>query len=149
MVQGAAPQPTKRGFDEALMWVNRNAFGRFCIKARKDGKRLATGPDGEVKLPPPHYQEPESDWPDASWYDYAVRLADGKTSGLAVRSHLSNPPTTWHLIPAIGLINPCIVSGGPVQLKKSEPFNLRYRLVAHDGPAPTGLLNQLAAQWRQ
>jgi dihydrodipicolinate synthase/N-acetylneuraminate lyase len=35
------------------------------------------------------------------------------------------------------------------QVYKSGLRRYVDRLVAHDGPAPTGLLNQLAAQWRQ
>jgi hypothetical protein len=31
---------------------------------------------------------------------------------------------------------------------EGKPLRLRYRLVVHDGRAPTELLNRLAAEWR-
>jgi len=127
--------------------LDQTAFGGLCAKARKDGKGAYTSPDGEVKLPNPHYLKPETDWPAAEWYDYTINLNSGKTVGVAVLDHPDNPPTTWHNLAPIAMVNPCIVAPGPVTLKKGEPLRLRYRLVVHDGPTPGILLKQLSKEW--
>ncbi len=127
----------------------RAAFSGFCVKAETGQGATFTSPDGLVKRPAPHYLKPETDWPDAAWYDYSVTLTNGKTVGLAVLNHPSNPPTQWHNIAGIGMINPCIVAPGEVTLKPNTPLTLRYALLIHDGPAPVEALNQLAARWRQ
>ena len=126
-----------------------SAFGGFCVRFRKDGKCVFTGPGGEVKLRDPHYLKPETDWPAADWYDYSIALASGKTIGMAVIDHPNNPPSRWHNHRRVWMINPCITALGPIALNKGKPLVLRYRLVPHDGPAPAELLRQLAKEWRQ
>jgi len=128
--------------------LDQAAFGGFCIRCRKDGEITFTGPEGPVSLPWPHYLKPETDWPGADWYDLSVKLPGGKTVGVSVLDHPGNPPTAWHNLANLAMINPCILAAGPVTLKKDEPLVLRYRLVAHDGPAPIELLRTLSAQWR-
>ena len=128
--------------------LRQTAFGGFCVKSRKDGKAEYTSPKGKVAFPPPHHLKPESDWPAADWYDYTIRLASGKTIGAAILDHPKNPPTAWHNLEPIAMLNPCIVAPGPVMLTAGTPLELRYRLVVHDGPAPAELLNRLARQWR-
>ena len=124
------------------------AFSGFCVKAQTGKKAVFTSPDGPVNLPAPHYLKPETDWPDAAWYDYSVELPNGKTVGLAILSHASNPPTKWHNIAGIGMMNPCILAPGEVTLKPAAPLTLRYALLVHDGAAPVAALNRLAASWR-
>jgi len=128
--------------------LDKTAFGGFCVKARKDGKSVYTSPKGEVKLPNPHHLKPETDWPPVDWYDYTIKLNSGKTIGVTVFDHPANPPTTWHNLRTISMVNPCIVAPGAVTMKKAQPFNLRYRLVVHDGPAPIKLLKKLSEPWR-
>ncbi len=128
--------------------LDQTAFGGFCAKTRKDGKAVYTNPAGPVKLPDPHHLKPETNWPAAAWYDRTIELENGKTIGLAVIDHPANPPTTWHNLPPIAMVNPCIVAPGPVTIKKGKPLVLRYRLVVHDGPAPVALLGKLSSEWR-
>jgi hypothetical protein len=128
--------------------IDQGAFGGFCVRCRNDGEVTFTGPDGKVSLPWPHHLKPETDWPAADWYDLSVKLADGKTVGVAVLDHPRNPPSGWHNLARLGMINPCVTAQGPITLEKDEPFVLRYRLVVHDGPAPVDLLKTLSAEWR-
>jgi hypothetical protein len=128
--------------------LRQTAFGGLCVKSRKDGKAAYYDPKGEVKLPAPHHLKPETDWPAADWYDYTIQLDSGKTVGVAVLDHPGNPPCTWHNLAPIAMLNPCIVSKGPVVLKAGRPLRLRYRLVVHDGPVPTELLAELTKEWR-
>jgi len=128
--------------------LKQTAFSGFCVKARKDGKASYADPKGEVKLAAPHHLKPETDWPAADWYDYTIALESGKTIGVAILDHPKNPPTAWHNLAAIAMLNPCIVARGPVTLKAGEPLRLRYRLVVHDGPAPSDLLKKLTEEWR-
>ena len=128
--------------------LRQTAFGGLCVKSRKDGKAAYFDANGEVKLPAPHHLKPESDWPAAPWYDYTIQLDSGKTVGAAVLDHPGNPPSTWHNLAPIAMLNPCIVAPGPVTLKANQPLQLRYRLVVHDGPTPTELLAELTKQWR-
>jgi hypothetical protein len=128
--------------------LKQTAFSGLCVKSRKDGKAVYSDPKGEVKLPAPHHLKPETDWPSADWYDYTNQLNSGKTVGIAVLDHPGNPPSVWHNLGAIAMVNPCIVAPGPVTIKKGQPLRLRYRLVVHDGPTPTELLAELTKQWR-
>ena len=107
------------------------------------------GPEGKVSLAWPHYLKPETDWPAADGYDLSIELEDGKTVGMAVLDHPDNPPSGWHNVGRLAMMNPCITAAGPITLTKGEPFVLRYRLVAHDGPAPVDLLKTLSAEWRE
>ena len=128
--------------------LRQTAFGGLCVKSRKDGKAAYYDPNGEVKLPAPHHLKPESDWPAQPWYDYTIQLDSGKTVGVAVLNHPGNPPSVWHNLAPIAMLNPCIVAPGPVALKAGKDLWLRYRLVVHDGPTPRELLAELTKQWR-
>jgi hypothetical protein len=128
--------------------LRQTAFSGFCVKSRKDGKVAYFNPDGKVKLPAPHHLKPETDWPAADWYGYVVELAGGKTIGVAVLDHPGNPPTLWHNLAPIAMVNPCIVAPGPVTMKQGQTLRLRYRLVPHDGPTPKELLTKLTREWR-
>jgi hypothetical protein len=127
--------------------LRKTAFGGLCVKGRKGDEGTYTDAKGEVKLAAPHHLKPETDWPAADWYDYTC-VADGKKLGIAVLDHPGNPPSVWHNLKAIAMVNPCIVAPDPVTLKAGQPLRLRYRLVVHDGPPPTGLLAELTKQWR-
>ena len=128
--------------------IDQSAFGGFCVRMRKDGEITFTSPEGPVSLRPPHHLKPESDWPAADWYDLSIKLAGGKTVGVAVLDHPENPPSGWHNVAGLGMINPCVTAAGPITVNKGEPLVLRYRLVVHDGPAPLELLKTLAEEWR-
>jgi len=128
--------------------LRQTAFSGFCAKCRKDGKAAYFSPAGEVKLPAPHHLKPETDWPAADWYDYAIALDSGRSIGVAVVDHPRNPPTLWHNLGTIAMLNPCIVAKGPVTIKEGQPLRLRYRLVVHDGPTPVELLKKLSGEWR-
>ena len=123
------------------------AFSGFCARTVKTGTIEAFGPKGKIDLPNPVHTKPETDWPDAPWYAYALKFPDGKRVGLAVLNHPENPPTLWHNHRDTRMLNPCIVAPAEVQLQKHKPLNLRYRVVAFDGDPPVDLLNQLAADW--
>ena len=123
------------------------AFGGLCARTRVDGKLTFHGPDGVQKLKPPHYLKPETDWPQAAWYDLVNDLDDGPEFGVAVIDHKDNPPTTWHNLASLAMVNPCIISSGDVQLKKGQPLVLRYRLVVHDGPVSSDLIEKLSSEF--
>jgi hypothetical protein len=129
--------------------LQQTAFGGFCVKSRKDGKVVYTSPEGPVTLPAPHHLKPETDWPAAAWYDYTIALDSGKTIGVALMDHPDNPPSMWHNLEAIAMINPCIVAPGPVTLKAGQMLRLRYRLATHDGLTPVELLNKLSDEFRK
>jgi hypothetical protein len=129
--------------------LDKTAFGGLCVKARKDGDGSYYDPNGLVQLPNPHHLKPESDWPAADWYDYTMKLNSVKTVGIAVLDHPANPPTTWHNLAPIAMINPCIVAPGAVNINKGQTLQLRYRLVVHDGPTPVKLLKRLTDELRQ
>jgi hypothetical protein len=128
--------------------LDQTAFGGFCVKGRKDGSAYYTDPKGKTTLRDPHHLKPKTDWPAADWYDYSVELEDGPTVGIAVIDHAENPPSTWHNLKPIAMLNPCIVAPGKVTIPKGRTLRLRYRLVVHDGPPPASLLQELAREWR-
>jgi len=125
------------------------AFSGFCARVRTDGRPTIMAASGKPTLPAPSHLKPESDWPDEPWYDLSTALSDGKSVGLAVINHPENPPTRWHNIAAITMLNPCIVAPAAMQLKSGQPLVLRYRIVAHDGDPNKTALNELAAEFRK
>ncbi|NQU25606.1 MAG: DUF1080 domain-containing protein [Candidatus Nealsonbacteria bacterium] len=129
--------------------LKQTAFGGFCVKGRKEGKAYYTDPKGKVNRPDPHHLKPETDWPGVDWYDYTIDMTDGKTLGVTVVDHPKNPPSTWHNLGPIAMVNPCIVAPGAVKLPAGKPLTLRYRLVVHDGPPPMELLKKLSAEFRR
>ena len=133
---------------KADLTLRQTAFGGLCAKCRKDGKAVYTSPRGQVEMPNPHHLKPETDWPAAAWYDYTTELAGGKKVGIAVLDHPGNPPTLWHNLAPISMLNPCIVAKGPVRLQAGKPLHLRYRLVVHDGPPPAEVLGRLSTEFR-
>jgi hypothetical protein len=127
--------------------LNQTAFGGFCVRARNDGDSYYATSEGKVKLPDPHYSVPELNWPGKRWYDYTINIENGRTIGVGTIDHPDNPPSTWHNPRYVWMVNPCIVAAEPVQAEKGNTLRLRYRLVVHDGPTPTDLLNKLVSSW--
>ncbi len=89
---------------ESEVTLGRRAFGGFAMRTRKDGELVPIGPNGEVKLAPPTHTDPASNWPDSPWYGFHLKLADGKEATVAVVGRKGNPPTTWHVVSSIGLL---------------------------------------------
>jgi hypothetical protein len=127
--------------------LDHTAFGGFCVKGRK-GEVTYTAPSGIVDLPNPHHLKPRTNWPAEDWYDYSVTIDGETTIGVAVVDHPANPTTTWHNLEPIHMVNPCIVAAGVLPIKNGQTLALRYRVVVHDGPAPTEQLKKLAADFR-
>ncbi len=126
--------------------IHKTAFGGFAVEGVKYGDWYYSAPWGKVTLPDPYYSNPETDWPAAPWYDYSVRLKkDGKTVGVAVLDHPLNPPTRWHN--TVWMLNPSISSYRPLMIHSGSALILRYRVVVHDGPPPTRLLQRLSEEW--
>ncbi len=128
--------------------VPRAAFSGFCVKCEAGADPQVSSPEGPVKLPAPKHDDPSTGWPDAAWYDYTARLGTGKTAGVAVLSHPSNPPTRWHNPVGIAMLNPCLLMDGDLKLHPARPLTLRYAVFAHDGPVPAAALDRLAKEYR-
>jgi hypothetical protein len=128
--------------------LERAAFGGFDLQARKDGDSYYSTAAGKVTRPDPYYSYPESDWPSEPWYDYTIQLANGKVLGAAVLDHPSNPATRWHNSRGLWMLSPTITTFDAVTIHPDAPLTLRYRVVVHDGPPPTELLQKLSQEWR-
>jgi hypothetical protein len=63
-----------------------------------------------------------------------------------VLDHPLNPPTRWHNV--LWMVQPCITTFGTVTIEPDAPLILRYRVVVHDGPTPTDVLQKLSVEWR-
>lgn len=127
--------------------IAQNPFGGFCYRALPRGKLVVSGPDGEVDLPNAVYNRAETNWPAARWYDLTYAAPDGKMNGVALINHPANPRSTWHVVRNIHMLNPCIVADAPLTISSGSPLRLRYRLVAHDGPANPSVLDRLAGEF--
>jgi hypothetical protein len=101
-----------------------------------------------MALPEPHHLKPETDWPSKPWYDYVIQLTSGETVGVAVIDHRDNPPSLWHNLKPIAMVNPCIVAPAAFKIPKDNVLRLRYRVVVHDGPAPMEVLARMSESWR-
>jgi hypothetical protein len=129
-------------------YIAKQAFSGFNFQARKDGQSYYTNSAGTVTLRDPHYSTPELNWPPAPWYGYVITLGNGKTVGVAVLDHPSNPPSTWHNSRGLWMLNPNIAAIAPVVIKVDQPLTLRYRVVVHDGPTPASVVDKLSTEWR-
>jgi Methane oxygenase PmoA len=129
-------------------FLDRASFGGFDVQCRKDGESYYANAAGKAPLPDPHYSDPELNWPSAPWYDYTIRLSNGKTLGAAVIDHAGNPPTAWHNSTHLWMLNPTITGAGPQTIKQGATMTLRYRVVTHDGATPTDLPQKLSTEWR-
>jgi Family of unknown function (DUF6807) len=128
--------------------LNKQSFSGFNLQARKDGESYFTNAAGTVNLPNPHYSVPELNWPPAPWYGYVIKLQDGKTVGAVVVDHPTNPPSTWHNSRSLWMLNPVIAALGPMTIRAGAPLTLRYRVVVHDGPTPTPVIEKLSSEFR-
>ncbi len=128
--------------------LDQTAFGGFCVKGRKEGEAAYYSPDGIVNLPEPHHLKPETDWPAKPWYDYVIKMTTGETVGVAVIDHRENPPSMWHNLKPIAMVNPCIVAPGSFKIASGDTLKLQYRVVVHDGPPPTDVLGRMTESWR-
>jgi hypothetical protein len=128
--------------------LDHTAFGGFCVKGRKEGEAAYFSPEGRVELPEPHHLKPETDWPSKPWYDYVIQLTTGETVGVAVIDHRDNPPSLWHNLKPIAMVNPCIVAAGAFKIAQGDVLRLQYRVVVHDGPPPMEILGRLSESWR-
>lgn len=128
-----------------------HAFSGFVVRTRKDAAITASDPRGPVNLPAPSHLKPESDWPAKPWYALELKFKNGPaanaSAGVAIVNHPANPPTAWHIVTSIGLLNPCITAPGPVVIKAGQPLRLRYRVVTFDGPVPSSALDRMAAEF--
>jgi hypothetical protein len=128
--------------------IEQTAFGGFVFQAQKYGESYYSNASGRVTdLPGPHYSLTDSDWPSEPWYDYSIKLkSDGKLVGVAILDHPMNPPTRWHN--TLWMVNPCTATFGPQTIHPNAPQILRYRVVVHDGPPPTDVIQKLSVEWR-
>ncbi|MCC7007421.1 MAG: PmoA family protein [Acidobacteria bacterium] len=129
--------------------LNQMAFTGFCFRCRKDGAYVLSDANGEVTLPDSNATDATKNWPARDWYSHTLTLPDGTVIASAVIDHPSNPTSTWHEPRGVSFLNPCVSALAPVTIAAGTPFVLRYRAVAHDGPFPAGLLDRMAAEWRQ
>jgi hypothetical protein len=128
--------------------IGQMAFTGFVLRCRKDGQSYLSDSKGKVTLPDSNPLKPELNWPAADWYSYTIALNGGNTVAAAVIDHPANPRSTWHEPRGVAFLNPCISALQPVTIPAGQPFTLRYRVVAHDGEFPDGMLDRLASDWR-
>jgi hypothetical protein len=130
--------------------LKQSGFGGFALQARKDGPSFYSTPAGKMTGPDPFYGYPTSDRPDAPWWDFTITPKDSGTMiGATVINSPDNPPTWWHNATYLWMLNPAITSMNSYTIPANTPLTLRYRVVTHDGPPPTALLNKLASDFRQ
>jgi hypothetical protein len=129
--------------------ANQNAFGGFDVQCRKDGESYYSNLYGKTTYSDPQLSNPGLNLFDFGWYDFTIKISDGgKVVGAAVINHPDNGPTTWHNLSNLWMLNPVIVAQGPVTIKAGKSLTLRYRVVVHDGPPPTWVLQRLAEEFR-
>ena len=128
--------------------LHKQSFSGFNFQGRKDGESYSPTQRVPSAFRNPHFSVPELNWPPAPWYGYVVKVPNGKVVGAAVIDHPSNPPSTWHNSRTLWMVNPVIAALGPVTIRSGSPLTLRYRVVVHDGPTPTAVVDKLAAEFR-
>lgn len=124
----------------------KTAFSGFCVRVPNLARIIACESSGPAGYPAPRHDKPASGWPDRRWYAYTLELPEG-SGGVAIMNHPANPPTLWHNLSSIGMINPCIHAAANMELKRDQPLRLRYLVVGFDGDVPTAALDAMAHEW--
>jgi hypothetical protein len=122
---------------DARLTVSKWAFSGFAVRAKKEGIRSVEGPAGAVDLKAPSHLKPETNWPAAAWYGFQYESA-----GIAVAA----PPSPWHVVKGIGLLNPAPQAAGPIVIEPGTALKLAYRVMTWDGPTPREALNALVTK---
>ena len=128
--------------------LGRQPFGGFCYRAQPRGDIVISDSSGRLDLENADPDIPAKNWPARPWYDFSTRAPDGKVVGGAVFDHPKNPASSWHIVRAAHMLNPCIVRDGPVTIGGAG-LTLRYRVAAHDGGADISALDALASDFRK
>jgi hypothetical protein len=130
--------------------LKQSGFGGFAVQERKDGDLFYySTPAGKMTGPDPQYGYPDSDRPDAPWWDLSIAPREtGKLIGATVINSPLNPPTWWHNATYLWMLNPAITSMNTYTVPAHTTLTLRYRVITHDGAPPAELLNKLAAEFR-
>ena len=130
--------------------LEQSGFGGFALQARKDGDLFYySTPAGKMTGPDPHYAYPDSDRPDALWWDFSIAPREtGKLIGATVVNSPKNPPTWWHNATYLWMLNPSITSMNAYTIPAHTTLTLRYRVITHDGAPSVDLLNRLATEFR-
>lgn len=125
----------------------RSPFGGFAVRTRADGQPVAIGPAGDPPRKPSDPAQTDSNWPDAPWRGLRLQWGADKTATVVVVGRHTNPPTTWHVIPSSGLLNPCITASDDVRIPPDQPLLLRYRIMAFDGAPDLARIARWADPW--
>ncbi len=118
-------------------------YGGFSTRIPLPENLAFTGTDGPV--------EPTTLAVEAGpWLDFSGNLGrNGKTSGLAILVHSSNPgyPHRWILRRKGSCQNAVYPGRDPVPLSREKPLVLRYRLIIHRGNVDSVNLDKLQAEY--
>ena len=118
-------------------------YGGFSIRIPLPKDLAFTGTDGPV--------EPTTLSVEAGpWLDFSGNFGKtGKTSGLAILCHSSNPgyPQRWILRRKGSCQNAAWPGRDPVSLSKTKPLVLRYRLIIHRGDVTNVNLDKLQSEY--
>ncbi|MHC4628835.1 MAG: DUF6807 family protein, partial [Planctomycetota bacterium] len=118
-------------------------YGGFSTRIPLPADLAFTGTDGPV--------EPTTLSVEAGpWLDFSGDLGGkGKTSGLAILCHSSNPgyPQRWILRRRGSCQNVVYPGRDPVRLSREKPLVLRYRLIIHRGNVNDVNLDKLQAEY--
>ena len=125
--------------------LSRWAFSGFCVRSPKHPITVSSADGGT--FPPPNHMQPDTDWPDQAWYAFSFDLPKDGQAGVALFNHPDNPPTRWHNVASIAMLNPCVVALDELTLKSNQPIVFRYRVAAFDGPAHHRTLTRLEEQF--
>lgn len=118
-------------------------YGGFSTRIPLPKDLAFTGTDGPVT---PTTLQVEA----GPWLDFSGDLGKtGKTSGLAILCHSSNPgyPQRWILRRKGSCQNAAWPGRDPVPLSKTKPIVLRYRLITHRGDVTAVNLDKLQAEY--
>jgi type 1 glutamine amidotransferase len=83
----------------------------------------------------------------ARWLDFSGQTANGKSIGVALFDHPSNPhhPNLWFVIPTMPFMSPALLFHEPYTLPAGKSLAVRYRIWVHTGKATP---EELDKQWK-
>jgi len=112
------------------------------------GLRAAPAEQQKITL----HWDPAGTQPRRSWIDYSGRFAGaGRTSGLAIFEHPSNPgyPSQLLQYPQLNYVMPAFPGQREVPLPRGQTLVLRHRLWIHPGIADAKTLGAVWASYAQ
>jgi len=157
LVAAVRPGPNNETFVEIqatfrptgpVLALEQTNFGLFAVRVAKHISAHFGG--GELRNSAGQTGEPAIFGQVARWMDYSGPVLGDRSEGITYFDHPRNPgqPTKWH-VRADGWMGASVCRDAAQEIRRDEPWIVRYLLHAHAGALDVARANEIADQFAQ